>query len=277
MELQRTGMVSRRMLRAVLQAVFPDKTPARHNALRRALHTTYQQLSDAGKTTDPDNAFINDIFSSTADGEQSVLIEEVRRQHYYEVMDFTAELARRMRENSDFWEVLDSSNMRRILSQCDPHAKVHEIEKWCTIAWPEGSETTAPYTDVLRQLRHNTLLKPERLWVKAQPKDVVEKMLSIGPPANSNSTSTAEKMGRRSTEHRQTTRLTVTETSEASPIIDMLASQGVQPRRTRAAKVVDNPVVKMNSDIYSTPEGLQRALLNALPNKIEEDEEDGGQ
>jgi len=271
---QSQGTVTRRMLRAVLQAVFPDKTPARHNALRRALHTTLQQLSDAGKSADTDSAQINDIFSSTADGQQSVLIEEVRRQHYYEVIDFTAELARRMRENSDFWEVLDASNMRKILQQCDPHAKPSQIEQWYSISFPEGSESSAPYTDVLTQLRHNTLLKPERLWVKASPKDVVEKMLSTGPPLDSSSNAGGRASGHRMSERRATVRQTVSESPDAASVANMLTFQGQQPRRTRGAKVVDNPVVKMHSDLYSTPEGLQRAVLTGLPGKIEEDEED---
>merc|ERR1719215_1620954 len=47
---EKKEQVSRRVIRAALEVVFPDKTAARHEALRLALHVTIQMLSDDAKT-----------------------------------------------------------------------------------------------------------------------------------------------------------------------------------------------------------------------------------
>eukprot|EP00439_Symbiodinium_sp_Y106_P023954 s1179_g2.t3 len=88
--------VSRRMMRAVMQAMFPEKSVERMNALMRALHVTLQMLFDAGRSASPDTAYVSDLFSATADGTQSPLIEEMRRQHLHEVLEFTAEISQNL-------------------------------------------------------------------------------------------------------------------------------------------------------------------------------------
>merc|ERR1719420_960292 len=45
--LDKKEQVSRRVIRAVLEVVFPDKKPSRHDGLRQALYLTFQMLSDA--------------------------------------------------------------------------------------------------------------------------------------------------------------------------------------------------------------------------------------
>jgi len=266
------------VIRAVLRAVFPDKTDERHNALRRALHETLQHYCETGKTMDADSAYIHDLFSTSTDGEQSSLIEEVRRQHYYEVIEFTKELSQRLCDSSDFSGLFQASKLKRILHEVDENAKQADIDKMYHIAFP-GEEETAYYTDILRQLRHNILLRPERLWVKAEPKDVIEKMTQ-GPPRE------LPQLRCRTTDPRQSG-VDPSKNSQGAVGLDNAASAKAgaglepsaaappsQPKRMKGAKVVDNPIVKMQSDLYSTPEGLQGAVLTAGIEKIAEEDDE---
>lgn len=265
------NQVSRRVLCAVIEAVFPEKSPGRVNALRRALRETFQQLCDQGKSVDEDNCFIGDLFACSTDGHQCVLIEEVRRQHYHEVIDFTSKIARMMRDESDYTGMFQVSKLRRVLHEADEHLKQQDLDLLC--AANNGEEIfgeTAPYTDVLRQLRQATLLRPERLWVKAEPKDVVGKM-SQGPPhVLKSSRAGSINLGRRSTQ-----RQTLFTGSGGAPgeesNTDLRTGLAVHPKRMKGAKVVDNPWAKMNTDLYSTPEGLKGAILASAADGIAEE------
>jgi hypothetical protein len=223
------AQVSRRMIRAVLHATFPDKKPERHNALARALDMTLHSLSASAKTTGPDHAYVSDIFQSTSDGTQSQLIEEVRRQHYYEIVEFTAKITKRVREGdggpdgAGREELIDASSLRKALNRLDTRAKPQPTywERWVKIGCPDPNQEE-PVGEVLARLRHRTLLRPPWLWVRAKTQDVRDKLVSVGP----------------------------------SP-----EEQELQPQRNRTAIAIDNPSVKMKSEALNTPEGLMKTTL----------------
>ncbi|CAJ1346530.1 unnamed protein product [Effrenium voratum] len=235
--------VTRRVMRAVMQAMFPEKSVERMNALMRALHTTLQMLFDAGRSSNPDAAFVSDLFSASADGTQSPLIEEMRRQHLHEVLEFTAELSHALiraaggeiRVNihgrMDAYMLISKEDTLRVLSERIPEIKSVTM---VDAMWKIGEETT-PYqvAEVLQKFRHNFLLKQENAWVVVGPKAVVEKALELGSGQNSVPEGDEEK-----------------ETGQ-------LSAKAPQPRRNRALKVLDNSFAR---DEAYTPQALQKEV-----------------
>jgi len=236
--------ISKRVIRAALFAIFPEKTKARFNSLVRALHMTLQALSDTTKSNNPDSVIVSDLFAATADGSQSPFIEEVRRQHFYEVIDFTAELMKRVNSGEDRDETMfrppggtlmvDRHQLETTFNRLDPHAKERVFDRWASIACPDKNEQVE-VGEAMRRLRQGALLRPERLWITAQPRDVIFQLHNLGPP-EVEAVSSTEPGGRKN---------------------------GVgsirQPRRNRAVKVLDNPMAKVHGSLYNSPEGLQGA------------------
>merc|ERR1712228_113586 len=101
---------------------------------------------------------------------------------------------------------IDAQLLRSVINNWDPHAKPSYVEEMVALGCPDPDKFV-PIGNAFRKLRHGILLRTERLWVKAQPKDVVNHLLNLGPNASD------------------------------SPSSDM-----VQPRRCRAVKVLDNPM-----------------------------------
>lgn len=259
--------ISRRVMRAVLKAVFPEKSIERHNALARALHVTLQMLSDAGKSPSPDTAFISDLFAATADGTQSPLIEELRRQQVHEVLDFTAEIARRLRKEAGGESYVDRGyidnhllikydSVKSVLHELYQSSNDAQITQMLTIAWNGEEESEqATVCDILQRLRHNVLLKKERSWVIGSTKEVVDELKRLGEPR---------------TQDRQAHAGAATEAGE-SQVEDR---EIVQPRRNRAIKIVDNPNAK--NELYNTPQGLEKEIQRSTPkhNFMEEQDDD---
>lgn len=88
---------------------------------------------------------------------------------------------------------------------------------WTKIAMGSDSpEAEKEVSQAMTRLRHSVLLRPTKLWIRAQVKDVVKKLVSDGPQP----------------------------TEE-----ELLSSPGLQPRqhRARGLKVIDNPMKKVSS------------------------------
>merc|ERR1712032_1605217 len=214
---------SRRVIRAALQAIFPDKAIERHNSLRRALHMTIQMLGEASKTPSPDCAYISDLFATTLDGCQTPFIEEIRRQHVYEVIGFTRELTQSC-GGLDPDAMTESNEIMKHLVAYDVQSVSSTIEKLMKIACPE-SGVVVPTMDAMRRLRHGALLKPRRLWVHAEAKDVVRQLMNI---------TSQEEQGE--------------DPTDSLPL-----------RRIRALKVIENPYEKMEAEVMS-PNELEKAM-----------------
>lgn len=226
--------VSRRVIRAALECVFPAKTPARHDALRRALHCTIQMLSDAAKTPSHDCVYTGDLFAATQDGSQTPLVEEVRRQHVYEVIEWTAALSEKLlkgRSVRDKAATTNDKQLMNIIGQLDPHSPRTYCQELAAIGCPRPHESE-PAREVLQRLRHGILLRPKQLWVRCEPKEVVQRLLTTSQG-----------------EHQ--------EDGEAS------ASTSRDTRRIRALKVLDNPLKVMNSDEYNDPDTLEQVITRA--------------
>lgn len=228
--------VDQHLLRAALQAVFPAKTPSYHNALRRALYETMRELWDMGKAPEPTSTYISDLFQSSADGEQTKFIEEVRRQHCREIIEFTRSMASRFRDASDLDGYMPASVFKKAYTECEPQISQVDLEKAFHIAFAddEDEDTVLPYTEVHRNLRHNMLLKPDSLWVRPSPKDVVGHMLLKGSGPE------------------------VTDPNSLS-----------SGRRVRGIMVLDNPLDKLRSDKYSKPEELEQAVLASQNSEVD--------
>eukprot|EP00930_Biecheleria_cincta_P009537 TRINITY_DN11130_c0_g1_i1.p1 TRINITY_DN11130_c0_g1~~TRINITY_DN11130_c0_g1_i1.p1 ORF type:complete len:990 (+),score=222.97 TRINITY_DN11130_c0_g1_i1:117-3086(+) len=259
--------ISQRVMRAVLKAVFPEKSIERHNALARALHVTLQMLSDAGKSPSPDMAFISDLFAATADGTQSPLIEELRRQQVHEVLEFTAEIARRFRKEAGGESYVDRGHIdnhflikyegaKACLHELYPSSNDTQISHMLSIAWnAEDESEKLPVCEVLQRLRHSVLLKKERSWVIGSTKEVVDELKKLGEPRK---------------EERQAPVGAALEAGDSQ----FEDQEIVQPRRNRAVKVLDNPIAK--NELYNTPQGLEKEILRSTPkiNFMEEQEDD---
>lgn len=238
--------VSRRVIRAVLEVVFPDKKPSRQDALRQALYVTMQILTDAGKTPAPDCVYTGDLFAAGADGSQTPLVEEIRRQHVYEVIEWTAELARRCLDGRVIKDRNANTNDRKlmtIIEHLDPHCSHQQATELVRIAFPEPNKTEH-VREVMRRLRHGALLRPKRLWIRSEPKEVVKQFLNIAHLGNNTARNS----------------LALDPNTEGGQY-----SREPSSRRTRAVKVLNNPVDMMNSDAYNDPDALEQAVLRAKP------------
>eukprot|EP00931_Biecheleriopsis_adriatica_P050219 TRINITY_DN29065_c0_g1_i1.p1 TRINITY_DN29065_c0_g1~~TRINITY_DN29065_c0_g1_i1.p1 ORF type:complete len:1015 (+),score=239.26 TRINITY_DN29065_c0_g1_i1:67-3111(+) len=288
--------VTRRVMRAVLQSMFPEKSVERLNALMRALHVTLQMLCDAGKSPNPDTAYVSDLFVTTADGTQSPLIEELRRQQVHEVLEFTAEIARRMRKtaggpayvdrgHADNFLLIDQQGVRSVLSELNPGALDSKMKQMMALAWKENEGERVQVSEVLQRLRQNMLLKREATWVRASTKTVVEELLKNGPkhenaegqkkqPAaqvKKNGTHDKREKGERASRVQFTEGedQTMEEEEESKEAADETV---VQPRRNRAVKVLDNPNYK--KQLYNTPQGIEKEIQRSTPRILFADEED---
>ncbi|CAE7236668.1 Tsnaxip1 [Symbiodinium natans] len=188
--------VSRRMMRAVMQAMFPEKSLERMNALMRALHVTMQMLFDAGRSANPDTAYVSDLFSATADGTQSPLIEEMRRQHLHEVLEFTALISQNLIRAAggetqvnlsgrlDAFILITREAASQTLQEMGlPDTKTLTMLEHIWKPSEDGHELQV--AEVLQRLRHFVLLKRESTWVLAGTKAVVEKAVGLGPSGGS--------------------------------------------------------------------------------------------
>ncbi|CAK9092686.1 unnamed protein product [Durusdinium trenchii] len=236
--------VNRQVMRAVMQATFPVKSVDRMNSLMRALHKTLELLFEAGRASSPDAAFVSDLFSATADGTQTPFIEEMRRQHLYEVLEFTAEIS------TDLIRSAGGESFVNLHGRLDPFTLVTQEETMnvlmgyfpevkCAamvhVAWKLGDESSQRVAEVLQKFRHHFLLKHENAWVVVSPKAVVERVVELGPG----------KLNRDGTDEK------------------------VAPQRNRALKVLDNPY---DRDERYTPQQLLKET-SRVPRKFTEEEE----
>lgn len=236
--------VTRRVMRAVMQAMFPEKSVDRMNCLMKALHQTLQMLFDAGRSSNPDAAFVSDLFSATADGTQSPLIEEMRRQHVHEVLEFTAEISHQLIRRAG------GESYVNLHGRLDPHILIQredtifvldknfpEIKSTAMLesAWKLGDEGPQQVADVLQTFRNNFLLKRENAWVVVGPKAVVEKAVELAPGKLS---------------------------KDGTKLEDSKVAQ-----RNRALKVLDNPYSR---DEGYTPQQLLKETRR-VPRKFDED------
>lgn len=220
------GLVSKRMIRAALLAVFPDKSAAHHNAIIRALHATIQSLDAGARTPSSDSVYVADLFAQTQDGAQTPFVEEVRRQHYYEILDFARAIRGRL-DNTACGSAMSAERgalmeqeLTCALKDLDAHTATNSIDDLVRMAMeppPRLGAVTPPsrppsargrgrvnsrvpisrpssaecHSEVsltsassassvgmlLRRLRRRTLLRPRRLWVRAESSDVVRAAL----------------------------------------------------------------------------------------------------
>eukprot|EP00929_Paragymnodinium_shiwhaense_P007168 TRINITY_DN111108_c0_g1_i1.p1 TRINITY_DN111108_c0_g1~~TRINITY_DN111108_c0_g1_i1.p1 ORF type:complete len:1061 (+),score=267.68 TRINITY_DN111108_c0_g1_i1:137-3184(+) len=273
--------VSRRVVRAVLTAVFPEKPASRQNALQRALHLTLQTLAETGSSASPDCVFISDLFSQGADGSQTLFIEEVRRQHCYEIIEYAQVLtraltnkAKEISKNGDWpTDVLHVTDrqLKQVILQIDPFVPQTTLDQMIAVGCPEREKKHA-VGEVLRRLRTNMLLKPTKLWIKPEPNDVLQILLSAGHSEEA--------------EKEQPTPSKQAPVSRSPPQDAEGAEEGGPPpeeggddgnttsgspaKRCRAVKVVDNPLAKMKSNVYNTVEGLQKPLGGQLSEPSDE-------
>jgi len=103
----------------------------------------------------------------------------------------------------------------------DPHITQARSDRIVTTILPDPN-LRLPVKDVLKRLRHRVLLKPQRLWVKAQANDVVHQL--------TNAISEGDVSGQ------------------------------ALSKRCRAVKTLVNPVDESNSELYSTPQGMQEVV-----------------
>lgn len=229
-----------------MQAMFPEKSVERMNALMRALHVTLQMLFDAGRSASPDTAYVSDLFSATADGTQSPLIEEMRRQHLHEVLEFTAEISQNLiraaggetRVNLsgrlDTFMLITREATSQTLQEIGlPDTRTLSMLE--TVWKPSEDGHELQVAEILERLRQHTLLKRENTWVLTGTKAVVEKAMAVGPQA-----------GLRSED-----------------------DTAVQPRRIRTFKVLDNPFAKTNG--YNMPQGLLKEIVRSTRKSDDED------
>lgn len=216
-KISRKVQVNRRLVRAALEVIFPEKPPEFQNALRSAFYATLQAIDQAPS---PECVFVQDLFAETKDGSQTPFVEELRRQHFFEICAFTKRLMEAIQGWRNTDKRINGATLAKVLEQEDPSMPTVQIATWVKIAMgTDSSEANKDATQVMTRLRHSVLLRPTRLWVRAQVKDVVKKVTSDGPQA--------------ATEE------------------ELMASQGLQPRnqrRTRALKVIDNPLKKFGGD-----------------------------
>lgn len=188
--------VSKALFRGVLVAMFPDKTIERHSALRRAMVRTFKLLRDTCKTMMQDKAFITDIFEERVNGDQTPVIEEIRRQHLHEIIEFTAAVGRGLqkhciesnggRNTSTKDGTMDAKALRIVLETADPRIVTERLEQMVSRVFEEtpGQEVAAvlPAREVFLKLRSGILLQPQSLWAHADAQSVVSSMLSLGLP-----------------------------------------------------------------------------------------------
>lgn len=227
---------SKRVLRAALQAMFPEKSISRHNALARAAHMTYQMLCDTGKSTSQEKAYVADLFAVSSERTQTLLIEEIRRQQVHEVLEFTADIARRFKRTFGDRQLSlsEAEAVKAVLKDCDSNLCPTKQLKMVSLVFPDELPLHEATVDqALSRLRCGMLLRKEKAWVRATPKDVVNKLLEVGYGTQG--------------------------TTQSSIEDGLVPSQ----RRIRAAKVVDNPLDKMDS--YSSAEALENEISRSVP------------
>eukprot|EP00933_Yihiella_yeosuensis_P018958 TRINITY_DN15435_c0_g1_i1.p1 TRINITY_DN15435_c0_g1~~TRINITY_DN15435_c0_g1_i1.p1 ORF type:complete len:1032 (+),score=217.04 TRINITY_DN15435_c0_g1_i1:72-3167(+) len=287
---QVTPAASKRLIRGVLKAAFPDKRIERHNTLAQALHLTFQILSDAGSSPSPDKAKVSDLFENTADGTQTPLIEEIRRQHMHEVVEYTAELTRVLKRHAQQDEgMIKPQGFKQCLRELDAHISESRISMMVESVWPQGEEDASdrfkPVDQVLHTLRTSILVRKERLWVRVTTKEVVANLMdvgyrNVGQPRDEPPPSTGEepKANSKRRESRTGTRgslasmanlggrKSVTAGTQEAEIEEGDAVS--KNRRNRTVKVIDNPVQK--ADIYNDPGSLDREIERSVAGRYPE-------
>lgn len=222
--------VSRRVVRAVLEVVFPEKTPVRGDALRRALYLTVQALQDGGKALNHECVYLKDLFEAAPDGSQSPLAEEIMRQHMYEVIEWTCELSRQLINGRNLWDrsaTVTEHRVVEVVASLDVHCTHQHAQELARIGCPEPFKNEHVH-DVMQRLRHGALLRPKRLWIRSEAKEVVKHLLA--------------------TAHANT------------DINEVVSSNPMHTRRSRAVKVLDNPIKLMKSDEYNDPDSLEKVI-----------------
>merc|ERR1712232_93078 len=226
--------VSKRVLRAVVAVFFPDKAADRRNALHRAFHLTLQTMQEKGTSAKPGCVFVNDLFAQGSEGSQTPFIEEIRRQHCLEIIEHTAKITKAITERSkDSTTVgyVGDKLLKQVLQSCDQSLSAGVVDRLSTLACPEPGVSVAA-SEAVRKLRTSALLRPSRLWVEVQPKDVMHHIVAV--PSDDGGTP-ADGGGR------------------ARTIPGSV-------RRCLALKVLNNPQAAMMSETYNTPEGMQKTV-----------------
>merc|ERR1719217_1813256 len=119
--------VNRRLVRAALDVIFPDKTPECQNALRSALYTTLQAIDQAPS---PECCFVQDLFAETKDGSQTPFVEEIRRQHFYAICDFTSKLTAAIQSRQDYEKCIDAETLEQAFKEEDPNMPSAQRAAW---------------------------------------------------------------------------------------------------------------------------------------------------
>lgn len=223
----RKVQVNKRLVRAALDVIFPDKTPEFQNALRSAFYTTLQAIDQAPS---PECCFVQDVFAETKDGSQTPFVEEIRRQHFYEICAFTNRLTAAIRSRQDSNRCINAKKVEEALQAEDPYMPSEQRAAWTKIAiGSDSSDETKQVSKAMMSLRHGALLRPTRLWIHAQVKDVVKKITADGPQMND------EEVG-------------------------MAPGITARQHRTRGLKVIENPMKK----VYSTEMPRQSEVEDVL-------------
>lgn len=239
--------VNRRIVQASLKATFPWKSNAHHNDLRRALALTLQTLEERGICPMKDCVFVAGLFSEYADGTQTPFIETIRKQHTKEVVQFLVSVTRNFAEECTHLgstSLAKPSNLQSALMKADDQLSRAEADQLVKAAFASFAiDANRGCPDALCSLRCHTLLRPSQLWFRAKEQDVVHVLLNRVQ-------------------------------SEGAEVAsdDKLH----QPRRIRAAKVIENPFVAAGSTRFASMDGLMRALDNVkkTSNGFEEDLEE---
>merc|ERR1712151_818674 len=78
--------------------------------------------------------------------------------------------------------------LKQVLQSCDQSLSAGVVDRLSTLACPEPGANVAA-SEVIRKLRTSALLRPSRLWVEVQPKDVLHHVVAVpsddgGTPAD---------------------------------------------------------------------------------------------
>eukprot|EP00928_Gymnodinium_smaydae_P031695 TRINITY_DN23182_c0_g1_i1.p1 TRINITY_DN23182_c0_g1~~TRINITY_DN23182_c0_g1_i1.p1 ORF type:complete len:937 (+),score=241.56 TRINITY_DN23182_c0_g1_i1:113-2923(+) len=193
-----------RSIRGVLEAMFPTKSAEKQNALRRSLQMTIEELQSTGELT-CNTHVVQDwrtLFKETADGTQTPFVTEVRRQHCYEVIEYSKKLERALPPTLR----LNAVEFREMLKALDGTISSDRLDSLVRLGGFRGDDdgvagenSAAPEEwqeadmwesgmEVYDRLRMGTLLRPSRLWVQSTARMVRKKVAELFPVADSRRT-----------------------------------------------------------------------------------------
>eukprot|EP00397_Hematodinium_sp_SG-2012_P012017 GEMP01012172.1.p1 GENE.GEMP01012172.1~~GEMP01012172.1.p1 ORF type:complete len:889 (+),score=176.53 GEMP01012172.1:190-2856(+) len=153
-----------KIINAVLCEVFPAKSVPRLNILREALHNW-------SKTQAGNSMVITELFSEDIDCSQSCFVEELRKQHCREVVEFQDAFITKMHRPQRCGQIVDIELKQTI---CAVEEDVEWQQIWLNIN-VDGNDGSAQ--SILTQFQKTRLFRPSNLWVRAT-KSAVAKALS---------------------------------------------------------------------------------------------------